>query len=155
MEFPVNHPHALYVMYNRKMEPIYVGFSRNLFLRLQYHGYRSPWIEEIAAIKVLWYPDRLQARKAEAELILKLAPKYNQHHNHSHLQVAAPPEKKRSRGDGIHCPKCGNPKESRTKAYCRLCMRLYEYEQRLKSAARGTPAKSKQRGRPKNKNQNL
>lgn len=148
MEFPINSPHALYIMYNRQMEPIYIGYSRNLFLRLQYHGYKSPWIVEIAAIKVLWYPDRLQARKAEAEHILKLAPKYNQQHNYKYLEVDWP-SKGAKRGDGVHCPRCGNPKDSRKRTYCRLCLRLYQYQMRLKAAAMGIPPKQKQRGRPK------
>lgn len=131
-------PHAVYHMFNRSMELLYVGCSYGLCSRLAGHGTGTPWITEVAAIKVLWYPDEITGRRAEAEAILTKKPKYN--------RVVIEPDavgtkemhqhEARPRGDGLHCPKCGKPKERRTAAYCNECYRGYAHEKKLRRAAK-------------------
>lgn len=131
-------PHAVYWMYNKNMELLYVGCSMNIGSRL---ASTRPWIMEVAAIKVKWYPNEITGRRAEAQEILAKRPKYN-------LLIADPDgvgmEKmrrdapdKRLRGDGLHCPKCGNEKKRRTDAYCRNCYLVYQRRKRLERKAAG------------------
>lgn len=120
----VDLPHALYRIFNEKEEPIYIGCSQNIYARLKGHLSERLWRCEIATVKVTWFAGYLAAARAEAEAIRNEKPKYN--------VVVSNPENignhhrpKRTRGDGIHCPKCGEEKENRKKAYCPACERIY------------------------------
>jgi excinuclease UvrABC nuclease subunit len=130
-------PHAVYWMYNRQMELLYVGCSYTLCSRLVGHSTTQIWITEVAALKVKWFDNELLGRRAEAQAILSDKPRYNSR--------TTPPdavgywkqrhENRTPRGDGLTCPKCGDLKRRRADAYCLPCYNTYQKLQRVKRAA--------------------
>jgi len=119
-------PHAVYWIYNRKMELLYVGCSCRLFSRLRRRDLTAPWRYEIAAVKVVWYPNRVEGMRVEAAEILVKAPKYNKRVtpvDNVMMNSMRPP-----RG---HCPKCGKPKQRPAAAYCNSCYNAYAYQRRM------------------------
>lgn len=129
-------PHAVYWMYNRKMELLYIGCSVSLCARLVGHTNKE-WLTEVAAIKVKWFDNGLLGRRAEAQAILSDNPKYNIRATHpdavGYWRMRT--EERKPRGDGLTCPKCGDPKRRRADAYCLPCYNAYQKIQRMKRAA--------------------
>lgn len=130
-------PHAVYRIYAADETLLYIGCSSAIGKRLGAHISSQPWRLQIEKITVKWYKGWLVAAKAEAEAIITEKPKYNkavfpvdsigtQTNNLNNSR----PEK--LRGDGIHCPKCGNEKENRHNAYCRSCGKKYDRAYRMR-----------------------
>jgi len=131
-------PHAVYWLYNRQMELLYVGCSYQLFGRLAVHGSRQDWISEVAAAKVKWFDNELLGKRAEAQAILSETPKYNVRAIDPDAVGTAEMKAhdRRPRGNGSDCPKCARPKQRRTAAYCNECYRAYQQIMKLRRAAK-------------------
>src|SRR5262245_48287423 len=106
--------------YRRDMSLAYIGLSFP----------KTDWATMIAAVKVIWHPDKEAALRAKIQEIAKLKPTYN-------LPTSIAADKRayvsvsRTRGDGLACPRCGNQKERRHNAYCHACMRVYQRQRRI------------------------
>ena len=70
-------PHALYRIFDAGGTLLYVGCSYAVCSRLGNHGATKPWHHDIATIKVEWYNNEIEGRRAEASVILLEGPKYN------------------------------------------------------------------------------
>jgi hypothetical protein len=94
---------------------------------------------DIAAIKVKWFDNEMLGRRAEAQAILDGAPKYNLRMIHpdavGYWKMRSAERQPRSRGDGLHCPKCGELKRKRTDAYCHPCYNRYQREMKRRRQA--------------------
>lgn len=125
-------PHAVYWMYNNKMELLFIGCSYRLMAHLDQQNNRdgiragTVWFTEVAAIKVKWHPNRQEAQEAEAKAVLAHEPKYSMHWNS--------PKNPRNMPDGL-CPNCGKPKPRRTAGYCPDCAKAYQKDRNLQIRA--------------------
>lgn len=128
-----NIPHAVYWMYNRQMELLYIGCSHNLLAHLKDHATpditrnRRLWATSIAAVKVKWYSTRHEAQRAEARAIVDYKPKYNKYRwgipNRSTVRTINPL---------AVCSRCGNPKQKSTSGYCTACAKAYQKDRHLR-----------------------
>lgn len=82
----------LYLMRDAAGEPIYVGISDNLPLRLRVHRSQSPWFHEVAEIES--YPCDSRADAEELEVCAAAA--YRPRHN-----VNLVPGRRRERGSRV------------------------------------------------------
>lgn len=70
-------PQGLYRAFNAEGELLYVGISRNVPRRLQNHGVRSFWFNEVTTITITRFEDEDVLRQAELLAITVERPKYN------------------------------------------------------------------------------
>jgi predicted GIY-YIG superfamily endonuclease len=124
-------PHAVYRFFGAGGELLYVGCSADLSTRLYQHRSSKDWYQQIVRITLEWYPGWLEGARAEAAAILAENPLHNVRtiDPANCGKVYAP----HPRGDGLHCPKCGKPKEDSRpgRAYCRSCQRDYQLARRV------------------------
>jgi hypothetical protein len=127
-------PHCVYWIWGGD-ELLYIGCARAPCQRVSAHGHVQPWHLEITKIDVRWFPDRLSARKAEAQDLIDNSTRYNR--MYADPDMIGRPRKPRGkpRGDGWRCPKCGEQKKTRTAAYCPPCMTNYQAFRRLQKLA--------------------
>lgn len=129
-------PHALYRYFDPVGTLLYIGCSLEPFSRLQVHHTIQDWWRDIATVKIEWHPDWYAARRAEAVAIVAEVPRYNRLRI-SPDQVATTIRARRDRlprGDGVHCPKCGEPKPRPKATYCAKCQAAYQRARRLKKS---------------------
>jgi predicted GIY-YIG superfamily endonuclease len=121
-------PHCIYRVFNTAGDLLYIGCSRTPCARLSVHGSSQSWAAEMARIEIVWFENEPEAKRAEAEAVRTESPRHN--------RLVADPTRigykgsRRSKGDGVHCPKCAAAKERLKDAYCRSCMREYQKERR-------------------------
>lgn len=75
----MNEPHAVYRLYGKSKNLLYVGCSKNLRYRLQQHRYAS-YGKRLAYYSEESYPNRDEALYAEAEAIRREMPPLNTQH---------------------------------------------------------------------------
>jgi hypothetical protein len=68
---------ALYRHFDKEGNLLYVGISKNPFIRLQIHSQRSSWIKDVANITIEWHPTRKIAEDYEDAAIKSEDPLYN------------------------------------------------------------------------------
>lgn len=73
-------PTALYRLYNRDRELLYVGITSSVERRMREHADDKAWWPEVhmATSKVTWWDDEDTARKQESDAIRSELPRYNQ-----------------------------------------------------------------------------
>lgn len=128
----LDQPHCVYRIYDAADRLLYVGCSMRPFARHEVLSYQ-PWYEATATIKLAWHPTWHHGRVAEMEAINTEHPLHNclvHEPAHVGMNSATAALGRRKRGDGKHCPKCGNEKENRTMPYCRDCTTAYQQERR-------------------------
>lgn len=132
-------PHALYRMFDRAGQCLYIGCSYAPCSRLAVHRTTKEWITTVASITLQWFPNEILGRRAEAAAILAEHPVNNSLRcDPDHVGMATQAAQTRKpRGDGVSCPKCGNEIENARpgKAYCNSCFREYRRERRLRAVA--------------------
>jgi hypothetical protein len=69
-------PTAVYRLFSKNDELLYVGCSCEPDRRLMYHRYK-PWGPDIADVVDAWFPDRLTALRQEARAITEESPLHN------------------------------------------------------------------------------
>ncbi len=122
-------PHALYRLFDRAGTLLYLGCSMVPFRRLQQHLWMQPWHLDIFRIELEWCSDWYAGRTAEMTAIQRESPLYNRLvHDPSAVGTSTIPS---SRGDGLHCPKCGAEKAKRRNAYCPPCTVAYRRERKI------------------------
>jgi len=123
-------PHAIYRLFDADDNLLYIGCSATPGRRFQKHLYDQAWRYEISRIELEWRPAWLDGRRAEMIAIRDERPKYNRLiHDPDAVGTSimgGPP-----RGDGLACPRCGNPKKDRRHAYCPSCNTTYQRERRI------------------------
>ena len=130
-------PHAVYRIFDKDGTLLYVGCSSRLLSRLYTHSLKE-WGTRMARIELEWYDDKAHAAVAEARAILDERPLLNgTEHPPERLGAGAEKVNRAPRGDGVTCPKCGRPKETPKKPYCRSCARAYQAAYRLAKQAAG------------------
>lgn len=70
-------PGVTYFCFDADERVIYVGFTKNLDVRLAAHRTATPWWSEVAAVTHVEFPRWEDATLHEAECIRKLRPTYN------------------------------------------------------------------------------
>ncbi|MGW3383311.1 GIY-YIG nuclease family protein [Streptomyces albogriseolus] len=68
---------ALYRLFNKGGELIYVGITYDPAVRWYQHGRDKSWWPEVVEKSVEWFPNRQLALDQEAEVISSLSPRYN------------------------------------------------------------------------------
>ena len=68
---------ALYRMFSREGDLLYVGITKSLAARLGQHDAGKDWFHLVDSIKLAHYPTRDQARRAEIMAIQKESPAFN------------------------------------------------------------------------------
>lgn len=68
---------AIYLMRDAAGDPIYVGISDNLPLRLRVHRTQSPWFHEVAAVETYPCGSRDEAEELESCAAAAYRPRYN------------------------------------------------------------------------------
>ncbi len=124
-------PHAVYRLFDKDAQLLYIGCSAHLKSRMQQHKCSKPWAPDIYIIRLEWFPDEILARRAEAAAIISEQPRYN-------LRCTDPDRigwgafPRPGRGDGFTCPICGGPKEHKPGvAYCPPCNAAYHKAKKL------------------------
>jgi hypothetical protein len=130
-------PHAVYRIYDAKNRLLYVGCSKNpVGNRLRQHGEEKGWYQEVAFIKVQWFPGWVEAAAEEMEAIYTEKPLYNAAlPTPTSSRIRDKPE--RFKGEtGRRCPKCDTPIQDLRpgKAYCNVCYREYTRARRQRIA---------------------
>ena len=73
----VNKPTALYRHFTKHNTLLYIGISLSAIYRLSQHARQSHWYRMIDYIRIVHYPSRESALKAEYKAIKKEKPKFN------------------------------------------------------------------------------
>lgn len=68
---------AVYRMFSRQGDLLYVGITKSLAARLGQHDTGKDWYHLVDSIKLAHYPTRDQARRAEIMAIQKESPAFN------------------------------------------------------------------------------
>lgn len=76
-------PHALYRVFTKDGDLLYVGCSMTPLNRVTAHCKRQPWRRLIASVQVEWHETWDKAREAEAVAIRDEMPIWNVHHKPS------------------------------------------------------------------------
>lgn len=69
----------VYEVYDAQGRLIYVGSTRDVFIRMQQHVTDSWWIDQVARVKASVYPTVSEARAEEVRRIRSLHPRWNVH----------------------------------------------------------------------------
>ena len=85
-------PGAFYLCYDTAQVAIYCGCTIDPSCRFKTHA-RKPWWVEVARVEVLWYPDQVDARIAEARV-----------HERGHLKYSKEKPWLRYRSDYVRPP---------------------------------------------------
>lgn len=93
-------PTAVYEIFNRADERIYVGVSRRPTRRMLQHMTDKSWHREIARIEVTWLESRCMALNFEQYVIRMTSPRYNT--VHKPRRPFEPPKE-------VPCPTCRRP----------------------------------------------
>ena len=72
---------ALYRHWDKYGNLIYVGISKDPYLRLRGHKHKSKWFCEIKNISIEWFDSKRLAQKAEIYAIKTEHPKFNTRHS--------------------------------------------------------------------------
>lgn len=70
-------PHFVYKATSKTGEPLYVGATGNVSIRVGKHAKEKSWWIEVADIDVEMYASKAEALAAERDAITKLQPRYN------------------------------------------------------------------------------
>lgn len=127
-EDKVDMDHGVYRIFDEAGVIVYIGMSSQPMTRIRAHS-RKSWHREIATVKVTWFDGWLPAARAEAAAIREERPKYNTvapTGGDSHKSALR-------RGDGLHCPRCGEEKVDQTRSYCQDCASI-DNEMRRRAA---------------------
>lgn len=124
-------PHAVYRLFDKDKQLLYIGCSMELKARMQHHKHSKPWACDIDVVRLEWFPDEILARRAEAAAIISEQPRYN--------LARVDPDRvgwctfpRPGRGNGFTCPICGGPKEHKPGlAYCPPCQTAYRRAYKL------------------------
>lgn len=104
-----NHgPTAVYRLYNRAGELLYVGISSQPRVRLVAHQKR-PWWGEVATREIVWYDHRQSASAEEERAIHREFPLYNAHDTKSWADIDARRSRPAQAPAAKHVPPCDEP----------------------------------------------
>jgi predicted GIY-YIG superfamily endonuclease len=73
-------PTAVYRLYDRGGQLLYVGMTNNTDVRFKWHKLEKRWWHLVEKKDVKWHPDRATARRHEAAAIKSESPLYNAMH---------------------------------------------------------------------------
>ena len=134
-------PHCVYRLYDAGDVLLYIGCSMNPWGRQQVLSLQS-WWQGVTTIRLKWYGSWHAGRTAEMEAIVAEHPRHNKLvHPPASVGMNMAATANASRGDGFHCPKCGEPKADRKHAYCTQCTAAYQAARR--EVAKNSLAKSR------------
>jgi len=138
-------PHAVYRLFDRDANLLYVGLSANPLGRLANHASGQQWRFEVAGVHLVWFDNWIDAAREEQRLIREEKPRHNKASFDPKRCGAAHGlhQRRARRTDGL-CPKCGiNPRDGKN-GYCLMCRKkdMHErYEARkLKAREERQPA---------------
>jgi hypothetical protein len=72
--------HFLYRHFGESNVLLYVGISINTLVRQGGHERRSGWWRDVRRIEITVYPNKIEAARAEVEVIRAERPRFNQQH---------------------------------------------------------------------------
>jgi predicted GIY-YIG superfamily endonuclease len=126
-------PHAVYRFFGAGDELLYVGCTFNVRTRMDQHRGALDWYHLVVKITLEWHPGWVEGVRAEAAAILAENPLHNKRRSEPANCGVGSDYIPHPRGDGLHCPKCGKPKEDSRpgRAYCRSCQHDYQLARRV------------------------